>query len=263
MSDPDEVLPGGNANRGYVVRKGNRVHRPATENSRVVEAVLRYLEAAGYDAAPKFEGSDSEGRDVLSWVEGTVYSTTLPAWISAPTTVAKVSSLVRRLHDALRDFADPFPWKPKFPAPPSLRGDQLCHGDVGFGNVVFRGHDPIALIDFEFIVRADPLLDVAAIASQWTPVPRAPAEDTAARRGRVKDGVVAVASSYGLTAVEKERLPDAMIAIEESAIAYIDERAADGDEVARTAVHDGTLARRAFRRDWMRREAPRLGQALV
>ena len=247
----DAVMPGGNANRGLVVRRGNSVRKPSGKTSTAVAAVLSHLREVGFEGAPPYLGTDAEGRDIFGWVEGDVVTGPPPKWVSSSATLARVAALLRSLHDALSSFVDEQPWIPLWAPPPVLAGDQLCHGDVGYSNVVFRGREPVAFIDFEFIVRADPLLDVASVASQWTTVPRMSAEDTEERERRVAEGVLAVASAYQLSVDERARLPAAMVAVEESAIDYLEERVRRGDPAAKQAVRDGVLVRRGFRSRWM------------
>ena len=74
-----EVLEGGSANRGQVVRVGDTVRRPRTDESVVVEELLVHLEGQGYAAAPRFLGVDDEGRQVLQFIPGEVM--TDPAWL--------------------------------------------------------------------------------------------------------------------------------------------------------------------------------------
>ncbi len=70
VSRADEVpLSGGDVTEG-VVRVGDTVRRPLKATSSAVHALLRHLEAAGFDAAPRVLGIDELGREVLSFVPG-------------------------------------------------------------------------------------------------------------------------------------------------------------------------------------------------
>ena len=63
-------LAGGMANEGQVVRVGDTVRRPQRSWSPATHALLRHLEAVGFEGAPRFLGIDEHGREVLSYVPG-------------------------------------------------------------------------------------------------------------------------------------------------------------------------------------------------
>lgn len=58
--------------RTEVYRVGNTVRRSAGLWTPSVHALLRHLEAAGFDGSPRVIGSgfDTQGREVLSYIEG-------------------------------------------------------------------------------------------------------------------------------------------------------------------------------------------------
>ncbi len=63
-------LAGGATNDG-VFRVGDTVRRPG---SPLMREVLRHLEQAGFDAAPRWLGVDDRGRDVLTWIDGETFT---------------------------------------------------------------------------------------------------------------------------------------------------------------------------------------------
>jgi len=65
------ALTGGRTTTG-VVRIGNTVHRPIGARAAFVHALLRHLRARAFDGAPRFLGVDSVGREVLSFLPGSV-----------------------------------------------------------------------------------------------------------------------------------------------------------------------------------------------
>ena len=150
-------------------------------------------------------------------------------------------SLVRRIADAGHEIA--------------------CHGDLGFGNVVFRERVPIALIDFEFIVRADPLYDVATLASVRPVLPQTPPDD-ATGRTEFEQCLLAVADGYGLDSKQRQRLPRAMAAVEQNAINFMSHLLDEGDAVAVAGDFATVLPQRAGRLGWLRAAAPHLDGTL-
>lgn len=67
----EEPLCGGRLTPG-VVRVGHTVRRPGGANASFVGHLLSCLETAGLEASPRFLGVDERGRDILTFVEGTV-----------------------------------------------------------------------------------------------------------------------------------------------------------------------------------------------
>ena len=67
----EEPLGGGNVSAG-VVRVGDTVCRPAGPHTPAVHALLSYLQTVGFEGAPRPLGIDERGREILSFIEGTV-----------------------------------------------------------------------------------------------------------------------------------------------------------------------------------------------
>jgi len=65
--EPEEILTGGNVS-GEVVRVGSTVRKQATLATPAVAALLAYLNAAGFAAAPRTLGRDERGRHVLEYI---------------------------------------------------------------------------------------------------------------------------------------------------------------------------------------------------
>ncbi len=73
MRDVSEEVPlrGGRVTAG-VVRVGDTVRRPINDNSPLVRELFTILEQRGFGAAPRYSGSDEQGREVFSFVAGDV-----------------------------------------------------------------------------------------------------------------------------------------------------------------------------------------------
>ena len=164
MTEP-EVLTGGTANRGKVVRIADRVHRPRGRGADVAEALLIHLERVGFDGAPRFVGHDDEGRQVLTFIEGTVHPDQRPPWIDDDEANAKalgrIAALVRELHLATEGFVPPDGAETFRPLP--IPGSVWNHADVHYGNAVYRGDDPVGLIDWECCAPAGRMYDPATL----------------------------------------------------------------------------------------------------
>lgn len=255
-----ELQRGGGRNAGSVVRDGDRLLRPTSANSDVVRRLLDRLHDVGFAGAPAHLGQEADGREVLSWVEGATFPTNVPTWLRAPATLADVGRLLRLFHNAVKSWSD-VTWEPMCAPPDLLAGTIVCHGDLGFGNVVFRERRPIAFIDFEFIVRADPLYDVATLASVWPVLPETAPGDATGRRD-FEECLLAVAEGYGLDRGQRLRLPKAMAAVEQNAITFMTHLLDIGDTVAIVGDFATVLPERAVRLGWLRSAVPHLESAM-
>jgi Ser/Thr protein kinase RdoA (MazF antagonist) len=145
-------LAGGRVTPG-VVRVGDTVRRPQGPHSPFVHDLLLLLEAAGFDAVPRFLGVDDLGREVLSFVEGEVPDD-LVAGHSDEVLVA-AARLIRGYHDAVAGCA--------------LAGGEeiVCHDDLSPCNAVFRDGLPRAWIDFDDARPGSRVRDLAYALFSW------------------------------------------------------------------------------------------------
>ena len=58
----------------------------------------------GFDGAPRYLGTDDQGREVVTWIEGDVPLPPYPAWAMTDRALADLGELVRRLHEATASF---------------------------------------------------------------------------------------------------------------------------------------------------------------
>ena len=179
MTDVDgdrEVLQGGVANAGAVVRIGGDVLRPSNPNTASVHRFLRSLAAAGFDGASVPVGVDADGRERLRYIEGDVPVAPYPAWSQTDEALASTARLLRRFHEAARTF-EPHPddtWASDLADPEAAdaSADRLviCHNDVCPENVVFRDGIAVGLLDFDWAAPGRPAYDVACFARMCVPV---------------------------------------------------------------------------------------------
>lgn len=137
MAERELELTGGRQTAS-IVRAGDTVRRPP--HSTFVRELLQHFRAVGFGGAPELLGVDEEGRDVLAFVEGEVYALEedeTPPEILSDAKLESAARLIRRFHDAT--------------AGTELAGDGevVCHGDLGQHNIVFRGDEAVAIIDWD------------------------------------------------------------------------------------------------------------------
>lgn len=254
------VLHGGTANRGRVHRVRDTVRRPLRPTSAATHALLRHLEAVGFDGAPRVLGIDADGREVLSYIPGEAVTAPAPSWGLTEAALRSVGELLRRFHDATRGF-DPGPhrWPPS-PYPPFDTGG-ITHNDPNLDNVVFREGRAIALIDFDLAAPGDPLWDVAATARMWVPL-RPPQDTHDARRHRELQRLRVLADAYGLSAERRELLLDAALGHHEWMYELVREGARRGVPGFAAYWSPETAERADRAKAWLERRSTALRAAL-
>lgn len=204
----EEVLHGGTANRGQVVRVGDTVRRPQRSTSPATHALLRHLADVGFDGAPRFLGVDDRGREMLSFLPGTPVVPPYPDWALTDEALVSVAHLLRAYHQAAAGF-DPAPhtWPP---SPPGAFVEGLVsHNDPNLDNVVFRHGRAVGLIDFDLASPGSRLWDVACAARLWAPLRPDNAIDDD-RRGRTLARFRLFVDSYGVPARDRSVVVDAV-----------------------------------------------------
>jgi Phosphotransferase enzyme family len=196
----DEILPGGVANAGGVVRHGAFVLRPSNSHSKSVHAFLRALRSTGFEGASLPIEIQADGRERLIFIEGDVPVPPFPAWAQTDDALASIAVLMRSFHEAsARVPVGSGPWSDELADPSG--GSMICHNDVCLENVVFADGRAIGLLDFDFAAPGRPIFDLAACARMCVPID----DDRSARRlgFEAADRPVRlrlVADSYGLDA---------------------------------------------------------------
>jgi len=167
--DPDgEALLGGLVT--HPVRIQGNVHRETGPWTPAVHALLRHLEHAGFDGAPRIVGFDDVGREVLTYVEGEPASLHFPPALRHEHGIKALGRLIRRFHDAVATFVPASDAVYRIGARPLGPGEIVCHGDLGYWNTIWRGDDVVGLIDWDTAEPAPPLRDVAVAAMTCVPM---------------------------------------------------------------------------------------------
>jgi Phosphotransferase enzyme family len=169
VNSDEEVLGGGVANAGAVVRSGLHVLRPSNMHSASILSFLAQLEILGFDSAPSPVGIEPDGHERLRFISGDVAIPPFPDWAQTDETLGSVSILLRRLHDASQAVdTSAMTWSSEMADPEG--GPVVCHNDVCLENVIFRNGLAIALIDFDFAAPGRRTYDLAAFARMCVPI---------------------------------------------------------------------------------------------
>ena len=186
-----------------VVRVGNTVRRPAGPHTPAVHALLAYLHAAGFKGAPRPLGIDERGREVLSFIPGTVPWPERFDLLEPPQRLAQAAQLIREFHDAVTGFVPPADarWQVLIPAEGAEgEGEIIAHHDLAPWNLVVGPR--WAFIDWDLAAPATRLWDIAYAIHGFIPLsanPRWQRQDAGTR-------VRIFADAYGLDDFQRRKL---------------------------------------------------------
>ncbi|MEU7941859.1 phosphotransferase [Microbispora bryophytorum] len=162
-------LPGGNTNGA--VRVGDTVRRVPGPWTPAVHALLRHLEDAGFDRAPRARGFDDQGREVLSYLPGEVVGTARPwpAWVHSDDALRQVAVWLRDFHTAVASFVPPpdAVWREGGTWRPGL---VVGHNDAAPYNAAWADGRLIGFFDWDFAAPVAPEWDLAFTAFSWVPL---------------------------------------------------------------------------------------------
>jgi Phosphotransferase enzyme family len=179
-ANADVPLPAGRMTAG-IVRRGDRVLRPAGPWSPAVHEYLRHLESAGFEGSPRVLGVEGAS-EVLTYLDGDVAADPLwqpgrghrlPAFARTERSLRGAARLLSGLHAASAGFRPRLTEYRYHPYPPRA-GEIVSHGDLGPWNTVYRDGIPVGFIDWDGAQPVDPIVDLADAA--WAFVPLAPPE---------------------------------------------------------------------------------------
>jgi hypothetical protein len=166
---PEVRLDGGRA--GGAVRVGDTVRRAAGPWTPAVHALLAHLADQKFAGSPRPLGTDPQGREMLTFLEGQTVGSSLPwpEWVHADATLAQVAWWLRRYHDAVADFVPPAgtvwrmggQWRP---------GLIIGHNDTAPYNAVWRDGRLAGFFDWDMAGPVTVAEDISFAAFSWVPL---------------------------------------------------------------------------------------------
>ena len=137
-----------------------------------VHALLRHLEAKGFEVRPERSDSTTGGERILTYIEGTAGGEV--DWPPELRTDAGLAAVVQLLA-ANSTVPPPTSSRRRDPtwlggAPSLAPGQIICHNDAGPWNLIWRDGQPVALIDWDFAGPSNPLDDVSYVAFYAIPM---------------------------------------------------------------------------------------------
>ncbi len=172
--DQEVTLTGGNMSA--VVRRGQAVHRSAGPWTPTIHRLLEHVGCHGITWLPRPLGVDERGREVLTYLPGTVPSYPMPSWVWADRVLADAGRRLAQFHQASASFdATQAIWQ----LPAHEPAEVICLNDVAPYNMVFdQAHQLAGLIDVDTASPGPRVWDLAYLAYRLVPVTQA--EDTGA-----------------------------------------------------------------------------------
>jgi hypothetical protein len=178
--DDIEHLPGA---VGGATRIGRTVRRPTGPWTQAVHELLEHLHAHDLPGVPEVHGTDDEGREVLSYVEGR--GVPVDDEVVLDSVLVEAAEWLRKFHDTVDDFRPDGPRHWRGTGEVELVDDQIiCHHDPGAYNWIIQSGHFVAMIDWDMAGPGQPIEDLAFLA--WTGIPlyrETPVEDVARRVG--------------------------------------------------------------------------------
>ena len=145
------------------VRIGRTVRRPRGPWTPAVHRLLTHVRAQGLRAVPEVLGTDARGREVLTFLPGTIVDVD-----DEELTVGQLADLTRwtrELHDAVAGLDHDGPWRFFDVADHDIIG----HNDLAPYNVAFEGDRVVGVFDWDLSGPSTRLFELAHLA--WTGVP--------------------------------------------------------------------------------------------
>jgi hypothetical protein len=163
------VLPGGYTSGAVLI--GGVVHKPASPWTSTVHALLRHLQDAGFEGAPRALGFDEHGREMLTYLPGDTVGdqTPWPRWVFMDSTLIQVGQWLRRVHDATVSFVPPADerWFIGGAVQPGLI---VGHQDAAPYNAVMDGDRLVGFCDWDIAGPSSREYDLALSALWWVPL---------------------------------------------------------------------------------------------
>lgn len=199
MTDDEIPLEGGNMNAG-VVRVGDTVRRPAGPWTPAVHALLNHLHSVGFPGAPRPLGLDEHGREILTFIPGTV------AWpdhfhlLHPDDQLRRVARLIRDFHDAVTGFTPPpdAQWQTPIPADGA---DIIAHHDLAPWNLIINDRQWV-FIDWDVAAPGTRLWDLAYAIHGFIPL----SANLTYQREDADHRLRLFADTYGLTQTQRQQI---------------------------------------------------------
>ncbi|AFS70548.1 phosphotransferase [Exiguobacterium antarcticum] len=257
-SEQEERLTGGNVSD--VSRVGETVRREIKPESDRIHRLLQHLEKKGFTESPRFLGNDTQGREILSFIEGEAGNYPLQPYMRSDSVLEETARLLRAYHEAVKDFPIPTEWQPLDGTPEPL--ELICHNDFAVYNVIFQNERPVGIIDFDVAAPGPRIWDIAYTMYTFVPLSRHQMTedgepriyDSVEDQERIGRRIELFLSAYGKPELTSMLYETVLLRVE-ALIKTIHRKAAEGDEAFQRMIEEGHVTHYEQELDFLTREA--------
>jgi hypothetical protein len=164
----NDGVPLAGGNMSTVTRVGTNVHRSAGAWTPTIHRLLRHLIGRGLAWVPRPIGFNEGGREVLTFMPGTVPHDPMPDWVWSDAVLTDAARHLADLHDATAAYHDP---DARWQLPAHEPQDVICHNDFVPYNMVFDSdHRLTAVIDWDTASPGPRAWDLGYLAYRMVPL---------------------------------------------------------------------------------------------
>lgn len=234
-----QILSGGR--EGKIVKVTDHVVRPGNAWTPYVHDFLRFMDENGFVNIPKPYGMNAEGQEIVSFVEGDVYSDSLPDMILSDEVLIDVAKLLRCYHDIGEDYIQRLAGNEEWMLPKKEPEEVMCHGDFAPYNITFVEGVVHGIIDFDTLHPGPRLWDIAYAVYRWIPFVSPMNPDY---RGNLEEQIRRLklfVDTYGLCEDARKHLPKMMVERIQSLVSYMKREAENGNKDVLKNIEDGHM----------------------
>lgn len=231
-----DELSGGR--EGAIFKNENAVHRPWNPWSPTVHAFLNHLHSRGVDFCPRFLGQDSQGNEIVSYIEGAVYNYPLVGNITSEAVLQEAAQKLRIIHDASLGFIESIDAAAsKWMLSPRTPAEVICHGDYAPYNFVLKGCQVSGIIDFDTIHPGPRIWDIAYAVYTWAPFKTGEYDKMGSLEEQIHRARL-FCDAYGLSQDKRHQLVPMMIERLETVLQFMLTEAENGNEAFIANIRD-------------------------
>jgi aminoglycoside phosphotransferase (APT) family kinase protein len=147
---------------------GQHVHRTTGVWTPTVHRLLTHLASSGIGWVPTPTGFDERGREILTFLRGTVPHDPMPEWVWTDVVLLDAARHLTELHDATAGYHDP---EGSWRLPAHEPQEVICHNDFVPYNMVFDAHRRlVGVIDWDTASPGPRVWDLAYLAYRVVPL---------------------------------------------------------------------------------------------